>query len=131
MKRIIFTFCILFFCQISVAQKIVETVDNNVYSSVGIEKQPEFPGGLQEFLKYFSANYKVPNVKGLDGRIFVDFVIEKDGTVSDIKVIRDLGYGTGQEAIRVLKLSPKWSPGQKDGKFIRVRYSMPIRINTM
>jgi periplasmic protein TonB len=131
MKKIIAVFCFMIFCQIAVAQEKVETVDNNVYSSAGIDKQPEFPGGLNALVKYIQKNFKLPNVKGLNGRVFTVFVVEKDGSVSDFKVLRDLGYGTGEEAIRVIKLFPPWIPGQQDGKFIRVKYGLPININTL
>lgn len=109
--------------------KVVE--DNNVYSSAGIEVQPEFPGGAAGFAKFVQRNYRTDVItenisSDLKGRVFVEFVVEKDGSLTDIKVIRDLGYGTGAEAIRMLKNAPKWSPGEQNGKKIRVRYSLPI-----
>ncbi|HTG67178.1 MAG TPA: energy transducer TonB, partial [Flavobacterium sp.] len=58
----------------------------------------------------------------------VSFVVEKDGSLTDIKVLRDIGYGTGKEAIRVLQKSPKWNPGIQNGKPVRVQYSLPITI---
>ena len=57
------------------------------------------------------------------------FIIEKDGSLSDIKVLRDIGYGTGDEAIRVLKISPKWIPGKQNNKEVRTLYSLPIPVN--
>lgn len=112
------------------AEKTVEVVDNNVYSSAGIEVQPEFPGGAAGFAKYVQKNYRTPEVEqDLKGRVFVEFVVEKDGSLTDIKVIRDLGFGTGAEAIRMLKNAPKWSPGEQNGKKIRVRYSLPIMLD--
>ncbi len=108
--------------------KVVE--DNNVYSSAGIEVQPEFPGGAAGFAKYVQKNYRTPEVdQDLKGRVFVEFVVEKDGTLSDVKVIRDLGFGTGAEAIRMLRNAPKWKPGIQNGKTIRVRYSLPIMLD--
>lgn len=104
--------------------------DNNIYNTAGVEKRPEFPGGLQEFYNFIGVNFKVPNVKGLTGKVFVTFIIEKDGSLTDIKVIREIGYGTGEEAIRVLKLSPKWSPAEQNGKKVRVQYALPISIKT-
>ena len=67
-------------------------------------------------------------VKNLKGKVFVTFVVEKDGSLSDIKVIRDIGLGTGEEAIRVLKECPKWLPGEQNGQKVRVLYSLPISI---
>lgn len=99
-----------------------------VHKTADVEKKPEFKGGIEAFYRFIAENYKVPNVKELIGKIFVVFVIEKDGNVGDVKIIRDLGYGTGDEAIRVLKLSPKWNPGEQDGKKVRCNFSLPIYI---
>ncbi|WP_333876963.1 energy transducer TonB [Flavobacterium sp.] len=104
--------------------------DNNIYNTAGIEKKPDFPGGLQEFYNYVGKNFKVPNVKDLKGKIFATFVVEKDGSITDVKVIRDMGYGTKEEAIRVLTQSPKWIPGEQSGKKVRVIYSLPISIQS-
>jgi len=103
--------------------KIVE--DNTVYNAV--EVRPDFPGGIQKFYDFVGKNYRVPE-EDIKGKIFVQFVVEKDGTLTDIKVMRDLGYGTGAEAIRVLKKSPKWKPGIQNGRPVRVLYSLPINI---
>ncbi len=102
--------------------------DNNIYNTAGIEVKPDFPGGLQKFYQFVGNNYRAPEEEGLKGRVHVTFVVEKDGSLTDIKVIRDIGYGTGAEAIRVLKKSPKWIPGEQNGKKVRVRYSLPITI---
>lgn len=112
------------------ADKDAEIVDNNVYSSAGIEVQPEFPGGLAGFSKYVAKNYRTPEMEqDIKGRVFIEFVVEKDGSLTDIKVLRDLGFGTGAEAVRMLKNSPRWKPGVQNGKSIRVRYSLPILID--
>lgn len=118
------------------ADKEAEVIDNNIYSSAGIEVQPEFPGGLAGFTKYCAKNYRIDDISSkledgqtLDGRIFVNFVVEKDGSLTDIKISRDLGFGTGQEAVRMLKNAPRWKPGIQNGKPIRVSYSLPIKIS--
>ena len=103
--------------------KIVE--DNTVYNAV--EVRPDFPGGIQKFYDFVSKNYRAPE-EDIKGKVFVQFVVEKDGSLTDIKVMRDLGYGTGAEAIRVLKKSPKWKPGIQNGRPVRVLYSLPISI---
>lgn len=105
------------------AVKIVE--DNTVYSAV--EVRPDFPGGIQKFYDFVGRNYRAPD-EDVKGKVYVQFVVEKDGTLTDIKVMRDLGYGTGAEAIRVLKKSPKWKPGIQNGRPVRVLYSLPISI---
>ena len=102
--------------------------DNNIYSNAGIQVSPEFPGGLPKFYKFVSNNYRTPEEDGLAGKVYVSFVVEKDGSLTDIKVVRDIGFGTGKEAIRVLKSCPKWTPGEQNGKKVRVLYSLPITI---
>ena len=77
--------------------------DNNIYNTAGIEVKPDFPGGMQKFYNFISKNFQTPEEDGLSGKIFVTFVVEKDGSLTDIKVLRDIGYGTGKEALRVLK----------------------------
>ena len=104
--------------------------DNQVYNTAGIEVKPEFPGGIEKFYKFVGNNYRTPEEEGLKGKVYVTFVVEKDGSLTDIKVLRDIGYGTGTEAIRVLKKCPKWNPGEQNGKKVRVLYSLPITIQT-
>jgi protein TonB len=110
--------------------KDVVEEDNNIYNTAGIEVKPDFPGGIDKFYKYVGKNYQVPEEEGLKGKVFVSFVVEKDGSLTDIKVIRDIGYGTGKEAIRVLKSCPRWNPGEQNGKKVRVLYSLPINIQS-
>jgi protein TonB len=102
--------------------------DNNIYNTAGIEVKPDFPGGMAKFYKYVGNNYRTPEEEGLAGKVYVTFVVEKDGSLTDIKVVRDIGFGTGKEAIRVLKSCPKWNPGEQNGKKVRVLYSLPITI---
>ena len=104
--------------------------DNNIYNTAGIEVKPDFPGGLEKFYKFIGKNFQVPEEEGLKGKVFVTFVVEKDGLLSDIKVLRDIGYGTGNEAVRVLKSSPRWEPGEQNGKKVRCIYSLPISIQS-
>ena len=110
---------------ISVNQK--ETEDKKIESKV--QTLPEFPGGMAGFAKYVSKSYKVPATFSGSGTIYVSFIVEKDGSLSDIKVVRDLGYGTGEEAVRIMKLAPKWKPGMQDYKPVRVGYNLPIKIS--
>lgn len=125
-------FTVLFFsCLNCFSQQDTEQVNiNETYNYSSIDKKPEFPGGAGAFYKYIGNNYRTPSVQGLSGKVYVNFVIEKDGSVVEAKVIRDLGYGTGEEAVRVLKESPKWSPGIQNGKPVRVMYSLPITIQS-
>ena len=90
--------------------------------------KPEFPGGIEEFYKFVNNNFKFPDEEtGTKGKkVYATFIVEKDGSLTDIKILRDAGYGTGVETIRVLKNSPKWISGQQNGKKVRVLYSIPI-----
>ena len=91
-------------------------------------QQPEFHRGMNEFYKFMGANYKIPaDLKG-NGSVYIKFMVEKDGSLSEFEILRDMGFGTGEEAIRVLKLSPKWIPGKDKDKPVRVQYSLPITL---
>lgn len=105
--------------------------DNTIYNSAGIEVQPEFPGGNKILFTFISKNFKYTDEmkeKELKGRVVASFVVEKDGSLSDIKVIRSIGYGTEDEVLRILKSMPKWIPGEQNGKKVRCSYVIPIMI---
>jgi len=112
-----------------VVQEVIEE-DTSVHSLAGIEQKPEYPGGIEKFYQFVGKNYQAPEEEGLKGKVYVTFVVEKDGSLTDIKVVRDIGYGTGKEAIRVLNKCPKWIPGEQNGKKVRVLYSLPITIQS-
>jgi TonB family protein len=93
---------------------------------------PSFPGGDAEFGKYLSRNIRYPvraRQDNVQGRVVLTFMVEKDGTISNIRILRGLGGGCDEESIRVLSLSPKWKPGLNNGKPVRVQYSMPINFS--
>lgn len=101
--------------------------------NVGLEKSPEFPGGIQNFMKEVGKRYKTPDAVSEAGtlKVFVSFVVEKDGSLSNIKVTRDPGFGLGREAIRVLQsIKTKWSPGIQNGLPVRTAYNLPISVIT-
>ena len=112
------------------AQEIVTLVNkDSIYNSVEIEKRPDYPDGIEAFYKHIAANFVVPKDKDFKGgKVFVTFVIEKDGSLVDIKVLRDPGFGTGDEAIRVLKKSKKWIPAEQKGVKVRCKYTLPIAL---
>lgn len=115
----------------SVSSLINTDQEDKTYFAGGLTKQPEYPGGLQELFKYFGANFKKANTTGEVQKVYVSFDIEKNGTVSNVKVIRDKsGIGLGEEAVRVLQKMQKWSPGELDGKVVRCSYNLPLTINT-
>jgi TonB family protein len=100
-----------------------------IYDFVSIEKQPEFPGGITQFYKYLGGSIKYPKVaqdNNVQGKVFLSFVVEKDGSLTDVQITRGLGSGTDEEAIRVLKESPKWNPGIRNGLAVRVKYNINV-----
>ncbi len=104
--------------------------DNQVYDFVSIETPPSFPGGIAKFYAYVGKNVKYPPMaaeNNIQGKVFLSFVVEKNGELTDIQLAgKKLGGGTDEEAIRVLKASPKWTPGIQNGKPVRVKYNIPI-----
>lgn len=101
--------------------------DDAVYSMVS--EQPSFPGGMQEMMKFISDNRKYPaeaKAKDIHGKVIVAFVVERDGSLSDVKIRRGIGYGCDEEAIRLIKSMPKWTPGKKNGKAVRVSMMLPV-----
>lgn len=110
--------------------QFVQKGENEVYNTAGITEKPDFPGGIMEFYKFVGNNFKTPEQPNLKGKVYITFIIEKDGSLSDIKNIRDIGFGTGEEAIRVLKICPNWIPGKLNGVPVRVMYSLPISIQS-
>lgn len=111
-------------------QKSTEEDDNIVYSFVTMETPPTYPGGIESFYKFLGQNIKYPAIaaeNNIQGNVFVSFTVEKDGMLSDIKIDRKLGYGTEEEAVRVLKLSRRWNPGMIGDRPVRVKYNIPIK----
>jgi protein TonB len=96
-----------------------------------LEVMPAYPGGLQDLYRFIREAYVYPAgaLKAkVAGQIVASFVIDKDGSVDEIKILKDLGYGTGEELIRVLKKSKMWSPGMQDGRAVRVQFSLPLQL---
>jgi protein TonB len=134
MKELVFLFIFLVsFQNVNSQTDSTATVpkeDNKVYNSGGIEIKPEFKGGLNKFYEYIAKNYRTPDVPGLKGKLLVSFVVEKDGSITDIKVLKDIGYGSGEEAIRILKKCPNWIPAEQKGKKVRCSFMLPINIQS-
>ena len=99
---------------------------------ITVEKDPEFKGGMTKFYQFLSQNITYPEdmlTYSVQGKVCISMTVEKNGSLSDFKVVKDIGYGAATEAIRVLKLSPKWEPGYQNGQKVRVRYTLPINFN--
>lgn len=107
-------------------QRMTST-DDDVYEVV--EKMPAFPGGMAELMKYLRSNVRYPveaHKAGIQGRVVVSFVVNKDGTVKDAKIVRSVDKSIDAEALRVISAMPKWQPGYQDGKAVSVRYTVPV-----
>lgn len=109
-----------------------KVIDNTVVISAVLDKQPSFPNGMDGFYKYVANNFQRPEFDEPQTiRVIVSFVIEKDGSMTNISVLQNPGFGMDKEAIRVLKaLKTKWNPGIKDGQPMRTQFTLPIAVKT-
>ncbi len=106
-----------------------EEVEDDVIFTV-VEDQPEFPGGEEARQRFLENNLRYPTMAreaGIQGTVFVTFVVETDGSVTDVRVLRGIGGGCDQEAVRVVEMMPRWEPGRQRGQPVRVQFNMPIR----
>lgn len=105
-----------------------EESENTIFTVV--EKMPQFPGGDPALLKYISTQIKYPIIaqeNGIQGRVVVSFVVNKDGSVVDAEVVRGVDPSLDKEALRVIGTLPKWAPGEQRGKPVRVKYTVPVQ----
>jgi periplasmic protein TonB len=108
--------------------KAQDTSAKGLVAHYTLEK-PQFPGGNQELDKYLSLNLRYPNEAlnlKIEGEVIVTFTINEDGLIQDVKTIKDIGYGCGAEAERVVKNMPRWYPAKKNGKAIKIDYRLPV-----
>ena len=95
-----------------------------------VEQMPEFPGGEEKLFEYLGKNIKYPSMareNGITGTVYVTFVVEGNGEISDVKKLRGIGGGCDEEAMRVVKAMPSWKAGKQNGKSVRVQYNLPIK----
>ena len=105
-----------------------QTKKNDMVFDV-VEVMPQFPGGQIAMLKYIMENIKYPEQamkEGIQGRVAVRFIVEKDGSISDVKPILSVHPLLNKEAVRVVESMPKWTPGKHNGKPVRVRFNLPV-----
>lgn len=105
-----------------------QTKKNNMAYDV-VEVMPQYPGGQIAMMKYIMENIKYPKQamkEGIQGRVTVSFIVEKDGRVSNVRLLRSVQSALDKEAIRVVKSMPKWTPGKHNGKPVRVRFNLPV-----
>ena len=110
---------------------VVETENEPVEDEILVtaEKMPEFPGGYGALLQYLNKNIKypvVPQEQGIQGRVIIQFVVDKDGTITDPVVVRSVDPYLDKEALRVIKAMPKWKPGIQGARSVRVKYTVPV-----
>ena len=108
----------------------IENTEPSTFVPTLLDRQPSFPGGIEKFCQYIVDRFEKPSLETEQKlRIVLSFIIEKNGTLTDIQVLKNPGYGLDKEAIRVLKsLKTKWEPGYKDGKPVRTAYVLPILV---
>lgn len=114
-KHFLLAFCLLGFCEIAFSQD-----EDEAFTFV--EVFPQFPGGEEVMTKFLADSIRYPKAafeNNIEGRVFLRFVVEKNGSLTGFKITRDIGFGCGEEAIRVVKSMPKWIPGTQSGRSIR------------
>ncbi|MBQ9584658.1 MAG: energy transducer TonB [Muribaculaceae bacterium] len=129
MKKLILMSMMAIVCLMAAsAQKTVVSQSNqNVYDAV--EQMPEFPGGMPAMIEYLQTNLKYPKdaiKQQVGGRVMVMFVVETDGSLSNVRVARKVFHSLDTEAVRVVKSMPKWKPGKDKGRLVRVNYTLPV-----
>ncbi|MBR3079231.1 MAG: energy transducer TonB [Prevotella sp.] len=134
MKRLIVMSLMATCCLTTVlAQKtVVSQKDQKETPFNVVEDKPAFPGGMEAMIQFFSTNIQYPadaKKQKIDGRVLVNFVIEKDGSITDVKVMKPGFPSLDAEAVRVVKMMPKWKPGYQKGQAVRVLFALPISFN--
>ncbi|RZK46696.1 MAG: energy transducer TonB, partial [Pedobacter sp.] len=111
-----------------------ELPGNTVYDYASIQSYPEFEGGMKGWAKYMQRNLRYPATaqdNGIQGKVYLTFVVEVDGSITDVTLLKAIGGGCDEEAIRVVSRSPKWKAGMQNNQKVRVRYQMPIQFSLM
>lgn len=134
MKRLIFMSLMATCCLTTVlAQKtVVSQKDQKEEPFDVVEDMPAFPGGMEAMIQFISNNIQYPadaQKQKVDGRVLVNFVVEKDGSITEVKVIKPAFPSLDAEAVRVVKAMPKWKPGYQKGQAVRVQFTMPINFS--
>ena len=120
---------VLFFSLITLsvtAQQLPEHSTNRDDTFIVVDQMPEYPGGNEALQEYISLNLKYPALKEVSGKVFVSFVVDKKGKVTDVRVKNDVDAALSKEAIRLVKAMPLWTPGKLDGKPVNVQLNLPI-----
>lgn len=108
--------------------KVAEVEESNE-AFLSVESMPSFAGGLNEMYKFLGKTLKYPSAaqrSNVQGRVYMSFIIEKDGSITDVQVAKSVGFGLDEEATRAVKLMPKWIPGKQNGRNVRVKFTIPV-----
>ena len=129
MKKLILMLLMASCCLVTAhAQKtVVSQTNQKVFDTV--EQMPEYPGGMQAMIEFLQTNMKYPEdaaKQKVEGRVMVQFVVETDGSISDVHVAKQVFPSLDAEAVRVVQAMPKWTPGREKGRVVRVKYLLPI-----
>ncbi|MER0440331.1 TonB family protein [Emticicia sp. W12TSBA100-4] len=113
----------------SVEKTIIELPEEDNTAFITVEVQPSFMGGNSEMYKFLGKNLKYPSAAqraNIQGKVFLSFIVEKDGSITDIETMKGIGFGCDEEAMRVVKLMPKWIAGKQNGRNVRVKFTIPV-----
>lgn len=126
MKIATLTFALIFSFVFALPAAMAQEADK-IYSLA--DEQPAYPGGMSAFFKYVQSDMQYPpsaKAKGIEGRVFVEYIVEKDGSISGAKILKSLNGDCDKEALRLITSSAKWTPGKIDGKAVRVKMALPL-----
>ena len=104
-------------------------VEEEVFDLAAVQEQPEFPGGMEKMYEFMGKTQKYPDMEyeaGIQGKVYVQFTVAKDGSIEEAKVLRSVSAGLDKEALRMVKSMPKWSPGKMGGKAVKCRFNLPV-----
>lgn len=121
---------ILFFFFVLTTNIHAQEIDDTIYESAQLDEKPEYDGGINKLYEYIAKRFQVPDVRGLKGKIIVKFIIEKDGSISNIEVVQHPGHGTDKQIIKLMEKTQKWKPAKKNGQIVRSYYQFPINIQS-
>lgn len=128
--RLLLTIALLGGGMVSAQNKDAENDNSEGMIFTVVEEEPaSFPGGEDEMYKFIAKNLQYPEEakkKGIEGKVHVSFVVEVDGSITDVKVLRDIGGGCGEAAVRVVKSMPKWNPAKQNGEYVRMLMILPF-----
>jgi protein TonB len=113
----------------TVLEKVVEAEPKIEAPFITVEQQPDYPGGMTALRDFLSKNLTYPRAAasaGVSGKVFVSFVVNTDGSLTDIQVLKGIGFGCDEEAVRVMQKMPHWKPGKQSGRTVRVKFNLPI-----